>query len=196
MSNVNKDKGQPAESKANPTINVDTSGVDPKASSKPQNLPPNFPNPATLADDKGTPGQLPADLRPLSQNADDIPDPPPAAATTPEAMAGADKSGQPLFANIPAAAFDPPASKAATGRPVSAEHEKQLKAAQQPKVDFRQDGVDPNMKLKLFEVSLKDNPKYVVAADERLSAIETYKRNCGIIKTENDFSVTQVGQEQ
>lgn len=49
--------------------------------------------------------------------------------------------------------------------------------------------------LHKYAVQLKYNPRMVVAAEDRLDAIEVYKKRCGIIRTEHSFEVYAVPHE-
>lgn len=162
--------------------------------------PPDSKNPDPLKTVQPKPGgpQGGLDAMPLSPNMDDIPDPPPAAVTTAGAMKDSSGKTDPsLFQTTPPSAFDPPASKAATGRPATKEAAKQQ---QQAKVMARQkdeDGVEIEGKLNLYKVSLEvvKSPEYVVAAEDRLAAIEVYNELCGITNAPNTHSIAEAGKE-
>ena len=40
-----------------------------------------------------------------------------------------------------------------------------------------------------YAVKLPDCPRLIVAADDRLGAIQAYRKFCGILKTEHDFAI-------
>lgn len=43
-----------------------------------------------------------------------------------------------------------------------------------------------------YRVKLKDNPEVVIDADDRLAAIQAYKRLCGVNSTIHEFTVEAV----
>jgi hypothetical protein len=47
-----------------------------------------------------------------------------------------------------------------------------------------------------FKVWLKDNPALVVAAGDRMAAVDEYKRRCGIISTVHEFTVTPTDEPE